>query len=266
MSDINNYSFHLWTSKTGPLRYLSELLRDLLTEGNIECTKAGLRLMSVSSNREVLIHLKLLSDKFEEFSCDEPLNLGLNLEDYFKVIKLVESNETLRFFVDKTDLNTPGIQRFNKEENISNTKYLTLMDIEKNNLEVPEIEFENVIVMNSGRFQKICKEIYHFSNKVQITSTNNILQFKAHDSSVKQEIIIKPTNTDTGIKYETNDKTDNIIYGIYNVKYLVQFSKCANLSNTVKIYMANDLPLLIECDVAQLGSVRLLLAPQTDEE
>lgn len=265
MSSFDNYVFHLWTSKTGPLRYLSELLRDLLTEGNLECTSEGMRLMSVSSNREVLIHLKLLSENFEEYQCKEPLKLGLNLEDYFKVIKLVESNETLRYFVDKKDSNTLAIQRFNKEENISNIKYLTLMDIHNDDLTVPQIEFENVIVMNSGRFQKICKEIYGFSNKVQITSINNILKFKAACTNVKQEITIKPTDTDTGIKYESNDNKDNIIEGIYNIKYLVQFSKCANLSNTVKLYMKNDFPLLIECDVAQLGSVRLLLAPQTEE-
>lgn len=264
MSNLENYVFHLWTSKTGPLRYLSELLRDLLTEGNIECTKEGMRLMSVSSNREVLIHLKLQSSNFEEYSCSEPLNLGLNLEDYFKVIKLVESNETLRYFVDKNDLNTLGIQRFNKEENISNIKYITLMDIQNDNLQIPEIEFKNVIVMNSGRFQKICKEIYGFSNKVQITSSNSILKFAAHCANVKQEIVIKPTNTDNGMKYESNNK-EEIVEGIYNIKYLVQFSKCANLSNTVKLYMENDLPLLIECDVAQLGVVRLLLAPQTAE-
>ena len=47
MSNFDNYVFHLWTSKTGPLRYLSELLRDLLTEGNLECTSEGMRLMSV---------------------------------------------------------------------------------------------------------------------------------------------------------------------------------------------------------------------------
>ena len=32
-----DYNFHLWTSKTPPIKYLSELfLRDLLTEGNLE--------------------------------------------------------------------------------------------------------------------------------------------------------------------------------------------------------------------------------------
>ena len=54
----DNKVFHLWTSKTNPLKNLAELLRDLLTEGNLECTSNGIRLISVSSNRSVLVHLK----------------------------------------------------------------------------------------------------------------------------------------------------------------------------------------------------------------
>ena len=34
-NDFSKYSFHLWTSKTPPIKYLTELLKDLLTEGNL---------------------------------------------------------------------------------------------------------------------------------------------------------------------------------------------------------------------------------------
>ena len=65
-TDSNNYNFHLWTSKTPPIKYLSELLRDLLTEGNLECNEDGIKLLSVDPTRTVLVHLKLFASKFEE--------------------------------------------------------------------------------------------------------------------------------------------------------------------------------------------------------
>ena len=43
--DLSKYSFHLCTSKTTPIKYLSELLRDLLTEGNLECSEDGIKLL-----------------------------------------------------------------------------------------------------------------------------------------------------------------------------------------------------------------------------
>ena len=257
--------FDLCTSKTAPLKYLSELLRDLLTEGNLECTAEGIRLMSVSVNRSVLVHLKLNGSQFEEYTCSDTLTLGINMEEYFKVIKLVENCETIRYYVTETDKNTLAIERYNKEEDIKNTKFIKLMDIPKENLKIPPIKYDSVIVMNSTRFQKICKEIYAFSDRVEIVSVDNILYFRAHDTHVNQEIMIKPTNSSSGIKYESCDSKTDIIQGIFDLKCLVQFSKCANLSNTVKIYLKNDKPLLVECDVAHLGIVRICLMPIDDD-
>ena len=58
-AEISNYSFHLWTSKTPPIKYLTELLKDLLTEGNLECSSEGIKLLSIDAGRTVLIHMKL---------------------------------------------------------------------------------------------------------------------------------------------------------------------------------------------------------------
>jgi proliferating cell nuclear antigen len=135
------------------------------------------------------------------------------------------------------------------------------MDIKSEVVKMPAIKYDSVIIMNSGRFQKICKEIYLFSDKIEIMSVGDILYFKAHNTNVNQEICIKPTNTSGGIKYETCDNRDEVIQGVFDLKCLVQFSKCANLSNTVKLCMKNDKPLIVECEVAQLGNVRMCLMP-----
>jgi proliferating cell nuclear antigen len=264
-TDNSKYIFHLRTTKTDPIKNLSELLRDLLTEGNLECTPEGIRLMSVSANRTVLVHMKLLGSQFEEYYCRETINLGLNMEEYFKIVKLVEKNEIIRFFVTEDDKNTLAIQRYNKEEDIRNTKYIKLMDIPVDPMRIPQIQYESVILMNSTRFQKICKEIFNFSDKLEIISTNNILYLKAHRENVQQEICIKPTNSENGMQYEVCNNKDDVISGVFNLKYLVQFSKCANLCNNVKIHIRNDYPLLVECEVAKIGIIRICLAPEVED-
>lgn len=262
-TDSTDYTFHLWTSKTPPIKYLSELLRDLLTEGNLECNEDGIKLLSVDPTRTVLVHLKLFASKFEEYRCDNPMVLGLNLEDFFKIIKNMENSDTLRLFVEKDNENHIGIERFNKEENINNTIFLSLMDIPVYERSIPPAKFESVIVLSSSRFQRICREISQFSDKIEITSVGNQLIFKGYNTNVKQEIRVKPAAT--GMKYETNDNPNEIIQGVFDLKHLVQFSKCANLSNTIRIHIKNDFPLIIQCDVASLGIIKLCLAPQSEE-
>ena len=113
-AEFANYVFHLWTSKTPPIKYLAELLRDLLTEGNLECNEDGIKLLSMDPSRSVLVHLNLNVDGFESYKCENPLVLGLNLEDFFKIIKNMENSDTLRLFVSKSDTNVIGIERYNK--------------------------------------------------------------------------------------------------------------------------------------------------------
>mgnify|MGYP001245212624 CR=1 FL=1 len=261
--DLSKYKFHLWTSKTLPIKYLSELLRDLLTEGNLECNSDGIKLLSVDPTRTVLVHLKLYSNEFEDYKCNEPTVLGLDLEAFFKIIKNMENLDTLRLFVEYEDENAIGIERFNKEENITNSIFLSLMDIPIHDRSVPPASFESVIVISSSRFQRNCREIHQFSDKIEITSINGELIFRGCNSNVKQVIRMKQSSC--GIKFETNENPNEIIQGVFDLKHLVQFSKCANLSSTLKIHIKNDFPLVIQCEVATLGVIKLCLAPQFEE-
>ena len=262
-NDFSKYIFHLWTSKTPPIKYLTELLKDLLTEGNLECSADGIKLLSIDPGRTVLIHLKLDKSSFEDFKCEQPIVLGINLEHFFKIIKNMENSDTLRLFVEKDNVNRLGIERYNKEENINNTIYQSLIDIPVQRRDIPSPSFKSVIVMSSTRFQKICREISQFSEKIEITCISNQLIFKGCNESASQEIRIKPCAN--GITFEQNSP-DEIIQGVFKLKHLVQFSKCANLSSNIRILIRNDYPIVLHCDIAGLGFVRLCLAPNAEED
>ena len=181
--DLSNYQFHLWTSKTAPIKYLTELLKDLLTEGNLECNADGIKLLSIDSGRTVLIHMKLSKDGFEDYKCEQPVILGINLEHFFKIIKNMENTDVLRLFVMKDNVNRLGIERYNKEENLNNTIYQSLIDIPITQRDIPSPTFNSVIIISSVRFQKICREISQFSEKIEIMVANNQLIFKGCNES-----------------------------------------------------------------------------------
>ena len=261
--DFSKYIFHLWTSKTQPIKYLTELLKDLLTDGNLECNADGIKLLSIDSGRTVLIHMKLFKDGFEDFKCEQPVILGINLEHFFRIIKNLENQDTLKLFVTKDNVNRIGIERFNKEENINNTIYQSLIDIPVTQRDIPSPTFNSVMIISSARFQKICREISQFSDKIEIMVVNNTLIFKGYNESASQEIQIKPTSN--GMQFEANTP-DEIVQGVFKLKSLVQFSKCANLSNTLKIMIRNNYPIVISAEMPGLGFIRLCLAPEVEEE
>ena len=114
----------------------------------------------------------------------------------------------------------------------------------------------------SSRFQKNCRVIYNFSEKIEIECENNKLKFRGCNQNIPQEIVIRPTPN--GMKFIKNDRPDEIIQGFFELRHLVLFSKCTNLSNTIHVHIKNNYPLVLKCDIATLGEIKLCLAPQVD--
>ena len=83
--------------------------------------------------------------------------------------------------------------------------------------------------------------------------------FRCIGDFVDGESVILSTNQGE-INVERN--TTEIVQGMFELKYLVTFTKCTNLCASTQIHLKNDYPLVLRYMVANLGEVRLVLAPQ----
>ena len=127
------------------------------------------------------------------------------------------------------------------------------------NIEFPNISFTSIINMPSADFQKICRDFNALAEMLEITSSNNDLIFRCVGDFVDGETIIM-SNNQGGIEIERN--TTEIVQGMFELKYLVLFTKCTNLCASTQIHLKNDYPLVLRYMVANLGEVRLVLAPK----
>ena len=126
-------------------------------------------------------------------------------------------------------------------------------------IEFPNISFTSIINMPSSDFQKICRDFNALAEKLEITSSNSDLIFRCVGDFVDGETVIM-SNNQSGVEVERN--TREIVQGMFELKYLVLFTKCTNLCTSTQIHLKNDYPLVLKYMVANLGEVRLVLAPQ----
>src|SRR4029078_5817006 len=80
------------------------------------------------------------------------------------------------------------------------------------------------------------------------------------DEDENENILVSINHASTKTKGGA-DVTPKIVQGIFELKHLVLFSKCASLCNDIEIYMKNDFPLVIKYTVATLGRILLCLTP-----
>ena len=248
------------TVQASAFKVLVEALKELLIDTCIEFDESGMKIMAMDNSHIVLVHLKLEASRFEFYKCDGKMSIGINMLNLHKLIKTINSNDTLTLFMDCGDMNHLGIKIENGEKNTKTTYKLILLDLDNPKISIDPAEFNSVLTLPSSDFQKICRDMHNLSDFVEVRNINNQLLFTCKGDFCSQETIL--SDNDNGM-YSINNKNENeIIQGVFNLKYLVLFTKCTNLCNTVEMYLKNDYPLIIKYSVASLGEIKLALAPQ----
>ena len=248
------------TVQAASFRILIEALKEILTDANFEFDDDGIKLIAMDSSHTVLVHLRLKADNFETFICKKKTIIGINLINFYKLMKVMGNNDTLKLFIEENDTSILNILIENSDKNLVTKYKLNLMDLNEENIEIPPPTFESVITMPSTDFQKICRDMSNIADDIEIKSLTNQLIFSCVGSYVEQETIIGSSNN--GMTFIQDNNT--IIQGIYELKNLVLFSKCTNLCSSVELYLKNDFPLIIKYNISSLGEIKLCLAPNTD--
>tara|TARA_Y100000389_G_scaffold59255_1_gene55303 strand:+ start:432 stop:1208 length:777 start_codon:yes stop_codon:yes gene_type:complete len=252
------YVFDIKTIQSSAIKCMIEALKELLTDTVLEINDTGIKIVAMDNSHVILVHLKLFADKFEYFKCNRPISIGINMLNFYKIIKTINNNDILSLFVYENDLNHLGIKLENAEKNTRTTYKINLLDLNNESFEIPEVTFNSVITLPSSDFQKIIRDMNNLAEFVEIKNVNNEFMLTCNGDFATQETVL----SDNDNVQITSEQPDEVIQGIFSLKYLVLFTKCTNLSNNTEIFLKNDYPLIINYSVASLGAVKLCLTPQ----
>lgn len=297
LESSSKYCMEIRTMQANAFKVLIEALKELLTDTAIQVSPSGFKIVTMDNSRVVLVHLKLDSSGFEHFYCDGTIVLGVNMLNLYKIIKTVNSYDTLTLFVTRDNVNQLGIRIDKQEKDTFSCYKLNLLDLKYENLSIPPADFASVITLPSNDFQKICRDMHNIAEHIDVTKVNNKLILSCKGDFCTQETVITDHNigedgctdaiagseakadgeSNSTIKTDARasskvisatvtNHSDEIIQGVFSLKYLCLFTKCTNLSNTVEIYMKNDYPLIVKYTVARLGRVKLCVCPLSNDE
>lgn len=260
----SGYIMYAKTVQACVLKVLMDSLSSLLVDTTLQFSADGVKLLELDNTHIVMIHVRLDARKFEEFYCETPVNIGVNIGNLHTLLKTVNSSDTLTLFLSNDDRNRLGIRVENEEKKTSTEFKLNLLDLDVHEYTIPPVAFGAEVILPSTYFQKIVRDMSYLSDRVEIKNIGRQLILSCSGNFCQQETILR--DTDEPVRDDEDEGKDpaTINQGVFSLKYLVMFTKCSSLCPNIVLLVKSEFPAVCVYDMS-LGSVRLCLSPYTSD-
>lgn len=236
-------------------------------ENDTKKTIGGVVIKEVNKTGKILVYMRLDADKFDVYKYNynkKKLTLGVDIGNLLKCLKCMSHFDTMTWLVDDDDINKLIVVLESAERKEKKTFKLNLMDIEEEVYDVTPIQFPYSITLPSQDFHKYCKDMAASTDKIEIKATSNKLFFSGKGEIGNIEFEVGETNGGLSIISTTNNLNE-IVQGLFELKFLLIFTKCTNLCNQVTLFLKNDYPIIVTYQIAALGEIKLVLSPSKSD-
>ena len=134
--------------------------------------------------------------------------------------------DTMSWIVDDDNINKLTMVLMNEKEKKKFS--MNLMDLDFNDYDIEKVDFPYSVSMPAQDFQKYCKDMVSASDKMDIKCTDKNLILSARIEVGDFDFELNECNG--GIIITTDSNIDEeIVQGLFELKYLIIFTRCTNL-------------------------------------
>ncbi|AGE49555.1 putative DNA polymerase sliding clamp 2 [Acanthocystis turfacea Chlorella virus Can0610SP] len=229
------------------IRKALALLSELSDDVNITFAEQGVKIVAMDTGHVSLTAVKFARGMFNVYSLGKETVIGVKLSNLVKVLSCVDGPTSFVY-----DEETPDFF------NISSTygKFqIGLIDLESEEMLIPDMDFEVEIDADSSVFQKHVKNLSMFGGALRIQADDEVWMSSSGDigtGSIRLE----------GSRVKVSGPLDST----FSLKYINTFCKAANVSKTVALRLSPDQPLLLKYEFASNSYISFFLAPRYEED
>eukprot|EP00898_Chlorokybus_atmophyticus_P000298 jgi/Chlat1/1269/Chrsp115S00760 len=237
--------------------------KDLVTEGNIDCSSTGISLQAMDTSHVALVAVSLKADGFDHFRCDRALSLGMNFGNLGKMLRCAQNTDVITLKAeDSADTCTIVIE--GKDDDKIADFELKLMDIDSEHLGIPDQEYTATVTMPAQELQRICRDLASIADTVVISVSKDGIKFSANGDIGAANITVRQNAHPQNDADKTIISMQEPVALTFALRYLNNFTKATSLSPSVKLQMSAELPIVVEYVIGDKGHVRFYLAPKIE--
>ncbi len=247
--------FHAVLDSGKVWKQIIDALTTILTEAHFIVKEDGLFLTQVDPLNVAMIDLALPSEVFQEYSCQGTHEVCLGVDELTKISKRMAVDDRIELSLDESD------NRFEiKMIGAATRKFkLQLIKPPAAPRKPRGIEFDVKAEMFADAFKQAIKDISVVSINVKIIAKKDMLIFTGEGDTGEAEVALRVG--DDSALFDLSAKTDS--YAIYSMKYLSDITK-AVFGDSLSLQFSTNKPIQIGFKIAEIGSIKFLVAPRKE--
>lgn len=282
----------LRTLQAAPLRTLMEVMSQVVDDVNIEFSEDGATMCTLDTAHVSLVYAEIMRAGLEVYECVRPVTLGISTSSLAKALKGTNVGDQLLLVYDDDSPDRLLVCVENAKRKACHEFCMFLRDIDTERMQVPTINYPLCVRLSPTEFSKMIKDASGFGQEVTIkydsgadfvrldtqgdagVMTAKIFRQtdeeeceepprKKARTDVKDTQVSKKDVKDTGTGFDTDGQN---VCEAFSLSYLMSFTKAANLTQQVLLYLAPSLPIQLLFSLENIISLRTFIAPKVDDD
>jgi len=232
----------------------------IINKGKLIFTEEHIKMLETDKGKDILIHLKLYSENFEEYFVKEKKEINIDFKLLQKITKNIKNNETIRIIYNENDTFWT-LKSFDSDKSINKSYKINLIHYERDEINIPPTEFNYEVSLSTTYFKELLNQSkFISSDKINISFNGKAMKFNIKNENIEKEVFIQENKDNMYIDFYLGPDSE-LINSDFNYNNILKCCYFTNLCNMLKIYFKKEFPIVFIYSIASLGNIKLVFTP-----
>jgi len=245
----------LKTKGSDEWKAIASAISTIVEEATFEATSESISFRGMDPSHVALIDILWPNSAFERFECDSAIKFGVRVDEFYKLIKRAEKNDSVELSITEENMLVVNISDGYKKQ-----YKMRLIESTAGSTPLPKISFNTKISMSIAVLDKILTDIRIISDYISIESNTDKVMFIGKGDAGQAVITLESGSE--GLE-ELNVKDES--KATYSLEYLISIAKAIGASaGGVTCEYSSKMPLRLEFKVSNMLRIHFFLAPRVE--
>lgn len=222
--------------KCKQFQILFQILSSISNEVDVHFKNNSIFIQGMDSGHVCLFELNLTSTWFEAYNVEDEIICGINLTIFHKVLSCWKEGQSITITKKKED----KLNFCFEDDKLSKCFEMGLFDFDIEMLQIPDVEYDVDVNLNSKMINSLISEMDTFGEVVEINCEQNNINFKTkqniHETQVENKLKMEDLESYSIIE-------DGSISLDFSLQYLMNIVQFSRIAKDVDIYISENYPL-----------------------